>query len=249
MSVTKVPVYRQAQIDIKEYIERHGLKPGDALPAEERFAQEIGIGRLALREALKALDSLGIVETRHGEGVFVKEFSFDSILENLPYAMCATHSQVQGLLQVRSYLEFGAVLDVVNHISADALQKLRLLADRMAAKAKAGENFGDEDRAFHAEMYRCLGNRFLDSLIDLFWEAFRRMNGSAEGAADLWVLESRAADHLQIVDMLERRDALGLLAAHRKHFQYLLTRFPRDPQDPRDPQPANPSPQRCRPCP
>lgn len=231
MSVARIPVYRQAQIDIKEYIERHRLKPGDALPPEERFAQEIGVGRLALREALKALDSLGIVETRHGEGVFVKEFSFDSILENLPYAMSATHSQVQGLLQVRSYLEFGAVLDVVERMSGDSLQRLRALAERMMARARAGENFGDEDRAFHAELYRCLGNRFLDSLIDLFWETFRRMNGRGEAAADLWVLESRAADHLAIVDMLERRDALGLLAAHRKHFHDLLARFPRDPRE------------------
>lgn len=229
MSGTRIPGYRQAQFDIKAYIERNGLKPGDALPTEERFAEEIGVGRLSLREALKALDSLGIVETRHGEGVFVKAFSFDAILDNLPYAMAMTDAQVRNLLYARSYLELGAVPDVVKYIKAENLTKLRGLAEEMVRKAKASQAFAGEDREFHVEMFSCLNNEFLNSLIDMFWRAFNKMNntGSKE-AIERWILEARAADHMYIVEMLEQRDTFGLLSAHRKHFQHLFSRYPHE---------------------
>lgn len=227
MSGTRIPGYRQAQFDIKAYIEKNALKPGDSLPPEERFAAEIGVGRLSLREALKALDSLGIVETRHGEGIFVKAFSFDSILENLPYAMAMTDAQVRNLLYARSYLELGAVPDVVKYITAENINKLRGLAGEMMLKAKVNQSFSSEDRSFHVEMFKCLNNEFLNSLIDMFWRAFNKMNAANPGdIVERWVLEQRATDHMYIVEMLEQRDTFGLLSAHRKHFQHLFSRYP-----------------------
>jgi DNA-binding FadR family transcriptional regulator len=227
---TRIPTYRQAQIDIKTYIERNGLKPGDALPAEDRFAEEIGVSRLSLREALKALDSVGIVETRHGEGVFVKAFSFDSILENLPYAMAMTDAQVRNLLYARAYLELGAIPDVVMHIEPQQIRRMRELAGIMLERAGCGQAAPEEDHAFHVEMYRCLDNEFLNSLIDLFWRAFNKMNSNAQPEPiPQWALESGARDHMQVVEMLEQRDTFGLLSSHRRHFNNLFSRYPRNP--------------------
>jgi len=228
---TRVPTYRQAQLDIKDYIERNGLKPGDVLPTEERFAEEIGVSRLSLREALKALDSLGIVESRHGEGVFVKAFSFDSILENLPYAMAMTKAQVKNLLYARAYLELGAIPDVVMHIGPHHIANMRKLAQTMIERASEGLPSPQEDRAFHVEMYACLDNEFLNSLIDLFWRTFNKMNNSARpDATPQWVLEARARDHMYVVEMLEQRDTFGLLSAHRRHFHHLFARYPLKPE-------------------
>src|SRR5690606_27853305 len=64
------------QESLKQYIEDNRLKAGDPLPPETFLAQQLGVGRNSMREAIKALESLGIVETRRGVGVFVKEFSF-----------------------------------------------------------------------------------------------------------------------------------------------------------------------------
>lgn len=223
----RVPTYRQAQIDIKRYIEEKGLKPGDALPPEDRFSQEIGISRLSLREALKALDSLGIVESRQGEGVFVKAFSFDSILENLPYAMAMTEAQVKNLLYTRAYLELGAIPDVINRIAPANIERMKQLAGAMLERAQQGLASPEHDHAFHVEMYKCLDNAFLDSMIDLFWRTFNRMNTmSTPLPASPAVLEGRARDHIYVVEMLEQRDTFGLISAHRKHFHHLFTRYP-----------------------
>lgn len=75
---TRVPAYRQAQLEIKRFIEVNRLGMGDPLPPEAVLAKELGISRPSLREGMKALESLGIVESRHGEGVFVAPFSFDT---------------------------------------------------------------------------------------------------------------------------------------------------------------------------
>ena len=75
------------QESLRDYIESNGLKAGDPLPPETFLAQQLGVGRNSVREAIKALESLGILETRRGVGVFVKEFSFQPLLDNLAYGL------------------------------------------------------------------------------------------------------------------------------------------------------------------
>lgn len=224
----KIPAYRLAQGEIKQFIERKGLRPGDCLPPEGMLAEDLGISRPSLREAVKSLESLGILESRHGEGIYVKEFSFDSILENLPYSMVADDAQVTDLLYVRTYLELGAIPSVVRNIKPENIQRLRTLAETMLSKALAHETFFEEDRAFHAEMYRCMENSFLLSLIDLFWRIFNKLLTQTGGlAVDNGELEMSARDHLAIVEMLEKKDKAGLMWAHAKHFESISKRYPK----------------------
>lgn len=224
----KIPAYRLAQAEIKQFIERNNLKPGDGLPPEGRLAEDLGISRPSLREAVKALESLGVLESRHGEGIYVKAFSFDSIIENLPYSMIANDAQITDLLYARTYMELGAIPSVVRNIQTDNIAKLRLLAESMLSKALAHQSFVDEDRAFHAELYRCMGNGFLLALIDLFWRVFNNMHdASGELVIDHWELEMTARDHLAIVDMLEKKDEAGLMRAHTKHFDSISKRYPK----------------------
>lgn len=225
---TKIPAYKLAQIEIKKFIEVHGLKAGDALPPEGKLAEELGISRPSLREAVKALESLGIIESRHGEGIYVKQFSFDSVIENLPYSMISSDAQINELLYVRTYLEFGAIPEVVRVIQPENIQKMRRLAEKMLAKAKQNEFYADEDREFHSEMYRCLDNNFLLALIDLFWSMFNNMlKVSSNTQIDQATLENNANEHMDIVEMLEKKDTKGLVKAYNKHFEDLFKRYPR----------------------
>lgn len=222
----RIPAYRHAQREIKLFIETNRLGPGDALPSEAALAHELGISRPSLREGMKALESLGIVETRHGEGVFVAAFSFDSIIENLPYSIVSGGKNLYDLLQVRTAVEMGAIPYVLERIGVADKARLRQLAEEMLAAAKQEQEFEQQDREFHATMFRCLDNAFLSRLIDLFWEVFHRLNQSLE-SPDHWSLESTALDHLSIVDMIERGDKTGLLAAHQRHFGSILARLER----------------------
>ncbi|MEY2653538.1 MAG: hypothetical protein RLZZ524_565 [Pseudomonadota bacterium] len=221
---TRIPAYRQAQTEIKRFIEARGLVKGDALPPEATLASELGISRPSLREGLKALESLGIVESRHGEGVFVAAFSFDAIIENLPYARLADGSSIGDILQIRAAIEIGLITEVVDRIGPADVQLLRTLAEAMVAKARQNASFGDEDRQFHSAMFRCLNNDFLNRLLELFWQVFRRLQ-EANYEIDRKALEASAREHLHIVECLEQRDKIGLLAAHRQHFHEVFDRL------------------------
>jgi DNA-binding FadR family transcriptional regulator len=224
----RVPAYRQAQMSIKQYIEDHHLQPGDPLPSEGQLAKDMGMSRLSLREGVKTLEAVGILEARQGEGIYVKAFTFDSIFENLPYSFASDGQSLRDLLQVRTALEEGLVGMVVRHSSPEQIAELEQLAQQMFQKAQSGQTFEDEDREFHLTLYRPLNNPFLNRLVELFWEVFRRLHGTV--GVTHWNLEQTAQDHMAIVEALRARESRQLTQAMHSHFRQIKERLA--PQDP-----------------
>src|ERR671912_516559 len=104
--LTKPPsLHVTVQESLRGYIEDNQLKAGDALPPEGYLAQQLGVSRNSMREAIKALESVGILETRRGIGVFVKAFSFDPLLEHLAYGLRGSLREVGELVEIRRVLE------------------------------------------------------------------------------------------------------------------------------------------------
>ena len=223
----RVPVYLQAQEAIKSYIEQHGLGPGDPLPSEAALARELGSSRASLREGIKSLEAVGIVEVRHGEGIFVKPFSFEAIFNNLPYSFVADGRSLHELTQVRAALEEGLVRMVVSKADKDYLDGLRRLTDRMQIRADEGQAFEEEDRQFHAELYRPLGNLFVLRLVELFWEVFNRLNKASPATIERTDLLRSAQEHQAILVALEQGDPQRASEAMRAHFADIRRRVER----------------------
>lgn len=226
----RVPAYRQAQTAIKRYIEEHQLQPGDLLPSEAQLAKDMGMSRLSLREGVKTLEAVGILEARQGEGLYVKAFTFDSIFENLPYSFATDGKSLRNLLQVRTALEEGLIGMVAAQATPVQLEHLETLAQQMLSKARAGQTFEEEDREFHLTLYGPLENPFLNRLVELFWEVFRRLHGSA--GVTLWNLEQTAQDHLNIIAALRTGKATKASAAMHIHFQQIKKRLDRPAASP-----------------
>lgn len=215
---TRIPAYKLAAQEIKRFIETHGLTVGQSLPPEPALAQQLGISRPSLREGIKALESVGVLQSRHGEGVYVANFSFDSIVDNLPYSMLADRVQLGQLLEVREALEVGMLDKLIDRIPATDVAALRTLAESMMVKAKAGESFAQEDRQFHATMFACMQNPFLDRLVDLFWRVFQKMAHTLPETSPSSGVQT-AKDHLEIVVRIEQKNPMELTAAHMRHFR------------------------------
>src|ERR1700720_51283 len=99
-ALKRTPLLHQIQEEIKSYVIRNNLKPGDALPSEGDLARQLGIGRNSVREAVKSLEVLGILEARAGSGLFVKAFTFDAIINNLPYGLLSEVKTVRDMAEV-----------------------------------------------------------------------------------------------------------------------------------------------------
>ncbi len=212
-----------AQESLRTFIVDNGLKGGDPLPPESTLASQLGIGRNSMREAIKALESVGVLETRRGIGVFVKEFSFQPLLDNLAYGLQDSLRDIDELRDIRRVLEVGLIERTVALISDDDIAELQKVTDRMHAKALRDESFAEEDQEFHQLLFRCQSNRMLSSLLDIFWLAFYKASGLADlgnpSPLDTW------RDHQSIVDAVAARDIAGArlrLDAHYRGIQDLV---------------------------
>ena len=119
------------QDSLKQFIGDNGLVGGDALPPEGALARELGVGRNSVREAIKALESVGVLETRRGIGVFVRDFSFDPLLEHLPYGIGRELRDVEDVLEIRRTLELGLIEKAVAAIGPEDLAALRAVLDEI----------------------------------------------------------------------------------------------------------------------
>jgi DNA-binding FadR family transcriptional regulator len=164
------------QDNLRAFISDNGLRAGDSLPAEGDLAQSLGVSRNSVREAVKALESVGVLESRRGIGVFVKPFSFDPLLDNLAYGLGDSLAHIEHVLEVRRAIEVGLIDKALRLMGQDDHRALRECVDAMGAQAARGESFPDEDRRFHLLLFRCLDNAVLDHLIALFWATFHKIS-------------------------------------------------------------------------
>jgi DNA-binding FadR family transcriptional regulator len=216
---------RVIQDQIKKYITDKRLNPGDLLPPEGQLAENLGVSRGSVREAIKSLESLGIVESRRGDGVRVREFNFDSVFDFLSYGLVFQPSRAAEILQIREWLEESALASSTEVIDEADLDQIDALLMVWKKKAVAGESTSDEDRGFHRLLYRSLGNASLLSLIDIFWVVYNAL-ASRNPLHDEDPLATVQA-HRDLFDAVRSRDPDVARQRLKQHFRNVEVRFRR----------------------
>lgn len=177
---------REIQHDIIELILDSDLDVGDPMPTELELCARLGVGRNSLREALKVLQALGVVEIRHGFGTFVAETSLQALAGSLAFRgrlalRSRTHNPAE-LVDVRQALEAGLIGQAMDVMSLDDLADIRRQVERMEHSAHDPVAFASADQEFHRALYRPLGNELLSGLLDVFWSVYREVYSEAHGA-------------------------------------------------------------------
>lgn len=221
-------LHQTVQDRIKQFILERGFRAGDLLPAEADLARALGVSRPSLREAMKALQLLGVVETRHGAGTFVGRFSLEPLVEGLTFRILMDRPRavqtVRDLLEIRMVLESTLIRRIADSHTPDQIEELQRLVGRMEERAARGETFPEEDRAFHEALYRPLGNQMVVSLLQAFWDviALVRHELGFEFVAPMVT----AADHRRLVDAIAAGDGDAAAAAMVRHFHGIQQRLP-----------------------
>jgi len=213
-NLSRAPLHLSVQQSLKQYVAENGLRGGDRLPPEATLAHALGVARNSVREAVKALESVGILEVRRGVGVFVRDFSLEPLLAHLGFGLGL--GDVANILEVRRTLEVGLAARAVAAIGPADVEALTRTVQAMQIQAARGETFAAEDRAFHTELFRCLNNRVLLRLIDVFWLAFHK----ASGFFDMHNSDPMATwhDHADILDALVAGDAAAVRERLERHY-------------------------------
>ena len=207
---------------VKEYILQQGLQAGDALPPETQLMEELGVGRSSVREAVKALQSLGIVTIRRGNGLYVREINFDPVLEILTYSMRFDPFMFAEVFQIRVWLEAAVIGGSVQQISDADINELEAILAAWEARVQDGRPFADLDEQFHDILYRPLNNRTLSMLLAVFWRAFESLE--LRGIRDADPIQA-LTDHRDLFEAVRSRNVD--LARERliDHFSYVQDRL------------------------
>jgi DNA-binding FadR family transcriptional regulator len=204
------------QNEIKAYVVENGLRPGDPLPSEAKLAEQVGVSRNSVREAVKSLETLGFLEARVGSGLYVGNFSLDLMLDFLPFDIAADLDFAQAF-SARQYLELGMAEDLLAGERGEAIRRLREILEQWREATDRRKYLPELDLAFHRTLSESVGNHVASRLVELLWEVRNRARarGVIKAPPDLPALYGR---HVAIVDALEARDMPAYRAAIKEHY-------------------------------
>lgn len=218
-------LYQSVQDALRAFILDNKLRAGDPLPPETDLARQLGVSRNSVREAVKAMESLGILETRRGSGLFVRAFSFDPLLENLSYGLLFDLRELTELLEIRRVLETGMIGAAMQAMPPAAIADLNDVVTAMSELAHRGENFPEEDRRFHQVLFEPLANQMLLKLLDVFWLTFQEASRHVD-LLNPYVVPTYQ-DHAAIAAAVAAGDVDEARAALDRHYAGLTDRLAR----------------------
>ncbi|HEX5505081.1 MAG TPA: FCD domain-containing protein [Thermomicrobiales bacterium] len=220
-------IFRAAQERIKEYILQNHLGPGDPLPAEFVLARGLGISRNSLREAMKALEIVGVIETRHGLGTFVGRASFAPLIAgvafNLRQGLDRDTRTFGELLELREILEAELVRRVAGRHTPADLARLEGAVRRMEEGAGRGAFDREADRDFHDALYAPLDNHLMSLLLLTFWDVQHAVEAGLPPTD--YRATTNARWHRDILDAVRAGDAAAAVAAMREQFTGVRARL------------------------
>ncbi|MBM7660561.1 DNA-binding FadR family transcriptional regulator [Bacillus mesophilus] len=136
MSIPQSKVYIETIKQIHTIIQADSLQPGDRLPSERELTDRLGVGRSSVREALRALELLGLIETRRGEGTFVKDFGGHHLVELIGSFILQNETAKKDLLNTKRILEEQSIRIICEEPYVEKIQYLRELLSEDSAVFK-----------------------------------------------------------------------------------------------------------------
>lgn len=221
--------YYEYVIDsIKDMIARGELKAGDKLPSERDLAERFNVSRVPIREALKILEYIGILDSSLGEGTFVKDSSVEQLINKMDFAVVTTAKTLIELLEIRIFLEsFSAYHAALNHTDEDVAAMKKALEDMR--EAKKNPNVDDEAianlRELSHEFHRCVVRAAHNSvLLSMYESLYQMLDISRQFTIDTsGISYNSILAHEAIFHKIVQRDADGVSEAMQGHMDEVRT--------------------------
>ena len=217
-----MPVARQSLSDdlavrVRQLIQGGSFQPGDRLPSINDMARRFGVGHPTLREALKKLETLGVVTIRHGSGVYVGTDNNSLVIPNPIFSGSVTRKLLLDLIEARVPVEVTAAGLAAQHATGEHLQQMRALLRRAEESRDDDAALSAANMGFHREIASSSGNKVLGQLLEVLTNVFHE-----EQRLILNIYGSRQKDHqehLQILEALEQKDADLAIERMRAHLE------------------------------
>lgn len=209
---------------VKRYILDHNFRPGDPLPGEGELAAQMGISRPSLREAMKVLQTIGAIESRHGSGTYVGELTLDPLADGLAFQvlLASQHSdgvpqELHDLVDMRAMLETRLIARVAGKHTPAQIEAMRKLNNEMSSSVDQHVGFGETDLNLHQLFYEPLQSRVFSEFVRVNW----RISNLAIRPYARASREAIVQEHRAIIDGLAGHDATEAVRAMTTHMHKL----------------------------
>jgi len=193
------------------------LRPGDKLPSERELAEMLEVSRSSIRDAVRSLELMGMVEPRQGAGTIVREISSDSLVNPLANARKRKEELLGELLDFRKMLEPPLAARAATRVSAEEVSEMEEILERQEEKLREGDSTIAEDSEFHYAIALASGNsvvrKVLDTLMDLLRDS-RERSLQVAGRP-----QKSLVGHRRILAAIKRHDAEAAKVAMRRHIE------------------------------
>ena len=210
-------LHEEVESQIQELIEQHQLRPGDKFPPERELAMQFAVSRTVVRESMRGLEERGLVEVRHGSGVYVAEPSIDSVTDSLALHLRVSASSVMPLLEVREILEVEIAGLAAERATDEDQEEMEKALRREAEFLDSRDEYVEADLRFHELLTRATHNGVLPILLNPLAELLResrRVTIEPPGSIELSLM-----GHRQIFEAVKSGDREQARQAMRQHLQ------------------------------
>jgi GntR family transcriptional regulator, transcriptional repressor for pyruvate dehydrogenase complex len=210
-------LYEQIVQQVEESIHKGALKSGDQLPPERELAEQFGVSRTAVREAVKTLREKGLVEAYPGRGTFITDGSSYTIRQSLDRLMRSGTEGFLSLAEVREILEPEIAALATTRADAEDLAAMREQVTVMDAARRDPDAYIEADLDFHLALAEAAGNAIILSLIDSIVGLLREQRMGifqVDGGP-----ERGQYHHKRILEAIEHRDPVGARDAMKAHLK------------------------------
>ncbi|MBB4660537.1 FadR/GntR family transcriptional regulator [Conexibacter arvalis] len=212
--VQRSPLYEQVAERVRAFIEASGLAPGDKLMSERGLAEQLGVSRTSVRQALTALRVQGLVEIKHGEGVFLMEAPRE-LIPRLTSGIVESEVDHPMIWEVREAVEVQAARLAARRRQDADLAAMEAALSAMEQSIDAGGDGIEGDRGFHAALAQAARNPLLHDLIGQMRDVFDRT--SAASLTHAGRPQVSLASHRAILDAVARGDEPAAAEEMRRH--------------------------------
>jgi GntR family transcriptional repressor for pyruvate dehydrogenase complex len=210
-------IYEEIVRQVKELIAQGRLKSGDQLPPERDLAEKFRVSRTSVREALRALQSRGLIEIRAGEGAFVRDVSVETLIEPLALVILPHREAVGELFEARRLIEPSIAALAARRATREEIAEMERILEDQAAEVAQGRTGMAEDSAFHDAIAQSAHNRAITRIVHALMDL---LSQSREESLHTPGRPTRShEDHRRVLDAIRRRDEV---TAHRAMLDHLI---------------------------
>jgi GntR family transcriptional repressor for pyruvate dehydrogenase complex len=213
--VKRSRIYEHIVDQIHALIREGRWAPGDQIPPERELAERFRVSRTSVREALRALEMQGVIESRQGGGTFVRTADTEALIPPLAAAILRGQRELTEVLEVRELIEPGIARLAARRATAEHVAELEQLLERQRECIANERPFVDEDTAFHYTLARASDNHILLRLHNVILDLLRESRQSDLHVPDRPQMSLRG--HEAILAAVVARDSEAAYLASLAH--------------------------------